>query len=59
MKKLDDLLLYAGTAKKVRALISRDRQLLTLNLSLPTATDNATWRLAIDNAKQEIGRAHV
>jgi predicted metalloprotease with PDZ domain len=52
MKKLDDLLLYAGTAKKVRALISRDRQLLTLNLSLPTATDNATWRLAIDNAKQ-------
>jgi predicted metalloprotease with PDZ domain len=52
MKKLDDLLLYAGTAKKVRALISRDRQLLTLNLTLPTATDNATWRLAIDNAKQ-------
>jgi predicted metalloprotease with PDZ domain len=52
MKKLDDVLLYAGTAKKVRALISRDRQLLTLNLSLPAATDNATWRLAIDNAKQ-------
>ena len=52
IKKLDDLLLYAGTAKKVVALISRDRQLLKLPLTLPNAQEQATWRLSIDNAKQ-------
>ena len=51
IKKLDDVLLYAGKAKKVIALISRDRQLLRLHLSLPDAKINTTWRLAIDNAK--------
>ncbi len=51
IKKLDDLLLYTGTAKKVVALVSRDRQLIKLNLTLPQAQDHATWRLAIDNAK--------
>ncbi len=50
-KKLDDLLLYAGTAKKVTALISRDRQLLRLNLALPDAKANSTWRLVLDNPK--------
>jgi predicted metalloprotease with PDZ domain len=55
MKKLDDLLLYAGTAKKVTALISRDRQLLRLNLTLPDAKANTTWRLMQDNPKL-IGR---
>ena len=51
LKKLDDLLLYAGAAKKVAALISRDRQLLRLNLALPDAKANSTWRLMQDNPK--------
>jgi predicted metalloprotease with PDZ domain len=51
LKKLDDLQLYAGAAKKVTALISRDRQLLRLSLGLPDAKTNSTWRLTIDNAK--------
>ncbi len=51
LKKLDDLLLYAGTAKKVTALISRDRQLLRLNLALPAPQANNTWRLVLDNPK--------
>ena len=48
MKKIDDLTLYAGTAKKVTALISRDRRLLRLNLNLPAASEVSTWRLGID-----------
>jgi len=52
MKKLDDLLLYVGPVKKVTALVSRDRQLLRLPLSVPHVTDNSTWRLAIDSAAQ-------
>jgi predicted metalloprotease with PDZ domain len=51
LKKLDDLLLYAGTVKKVTALVSRDRQLLSLNLALPDAKTNSTWRLMQDNPK--------
>jgi predicted metalloprotease with PDZ domain len=51
LKKLDDLMLYAGTAKKVTALISRDRQLLRLNLALPDVKANSTWRLVLDNPK--------
>ena len=51
IKKLDDLLLFAGTAKKVRALISRDHQLCHLTLALPNAKANSTWRLALDNPK--------
>jgi len=51
LKKLDDLLLYAGAAKKVTTLISRDRQLLRLNLALPDAKANSTWRLVQDNPK--------
>jgi predicted metalloprotease with PDZ domain len=52
LKKLDDVLLYAGTAKKVVALVSRDRQILKLNLSMPSAKEHSTWRLAIDDAKK-------
>ncbi len=55
IKQLNDLLLYAGTAKKVAALINRDRQLLNLNLTLPDAKANTTWRLMQDNPKL-IGR---
>jgi predicted metalloprotease with PDZ domain len=51
IKKLDDLLLYSGSAKKITALISRDRQLLRLNLALPHANANSTWRLVLDNPK--------
>jgi predicted metalloprotease with PDZ domain len=51
LKKLDELRLYAGTAKKVTALISRDRQLLRLSLALPDAKANSTWRLVLDNPK--------
>jgi predicted metalloprotease with PDZ domain len=51
LKKLDDLTLYAGAAKKVTALISRDRQLLRLTLALPDAKAHSSCRLAIDNAK--------
>jgi predicted metalloprotease with PDZ domain len=51
IKKLDDLQLYAGTAKKVTALVSRDRQLLRLNLALPHTEANSTWRLVLDNPK--------
>jgi len=38
MQALDDLTLYCGNAKKVVATVSRDRQLLTLTLSLPPAS---------------------
>jgi predicted metalloprotease with PDZ domain len=51
LKKLDDLSLYAGTAKKVTALVSRDRQLLRLSLTLPDTKTNSTWRLMQDNPK--------
>lgn len=43
MTRIDDLLLYAGTHSKVKALISRDKRLLRLTLVLPRAT--TTWRL--------------
>ena len=52
LKKLDEVLLYAGTAKKVTAWVSRDAQLLRLTLTLPPASTPTTWRLAAsDKAK--------
>lgn len=48
MSRLDDLLLYAGNAKKVVALISRDKRLLRLELTMPPAL--TTWRLAVQDA---------
>ena len=45
MNRLDDLLLYAGTAEKVIALVARDKRLLRLALTLPQA--QTTWRLAV------------
>ena len=51
MKKLDDLPLYTGKAKKVTALVSRDCQLLRLSLTVPDAKANSTWRLMQDNPK--------
>jgi len=46
--KLDDLLLYAGTHRKVTAIIARDRRLLRQELALPASA--STWRLALRDA---------
>jgi len=48
MQRLDDLLLYAGTAKKVIALVSRDKRLIRLELAIPPPA--TTWRLAVKDA---------
>jgi predicted metalloprotease with PDZ domain len=49
LTQLDDLVIYTGTAKKIKALVARDKRLLKLSLSLPKAVK--TWRLAQrDNA---------
>ncbi|MDP2258055.1 MAG: peptidase M61 [Polaromonas sp.] len=48
MSRLDDLTLYAGAAKKITALVSRDKRLLRLALTLPPAL--TTWRLAVHDA---------
>lgn len=50
LHKLDDLLLYAGTHRKVTALVARDRRLLRLELTLPSAV--TTWRLALRDASR-------
>ena len=47
MMRLDDLLLYAGDAQQVTALVARDKRLLRIELSLPPA--QTTWRLAVGN----------
>lgn len=43
LHQLDDLLLYAGSATKIGALVARDQRLLSLPLTLPQ--DVTTWRL--------------
>lgn len=48
MQTLDDLALYAGKAKRVSALISRDRQLHSLTLSLPKPSSSV--RMSIKDA---------
>jgi predicted metalloprotease with PDZ domain len=48
LAKLDDLLLYAGTQRRVTALVARDRRLQRLELTLPTGV--TTWRLALRDA---------
>ncbi len=47
MSRLDDLTLYAGDAKKVIALVARDKRLVRLELTLPPLL--TTWRLAVKN----------
>lgn len=50
LTRLDDLALYLGPAKKLTALVARDRRLLRLPLTLPTGV--TTWRLfAQDSVK--------
>ncbi|MFZ3221006.1 MAG: peptidase M61 [Rhodoferax sp.] len=48
MQVLDDFTLYAGNAKKVHALVARDRRLLTLTLTLPKPTQAV--RLSVRDA---------
>jgi predicted metalloprotease with PDZ domain len=48
--KLDDLLLYAGEAKRVTALVSRDKRILRLPLALPAG--ETTWRLIVRDAEK-------
>ncbi len=48
MTRLEDLMLYAGHSKTVDALISRDKRLMHLELSLPPAI--TTWRLVLQDA---------
>ena len=50
MNRLDDLLLYAGTATTVGVLVARDKRLLKLTLHLPPAV--TTWRLAVRDAQR-------
>jgi predicted metalloprotease with PDZ domain len=47
--KLDDVLLYAGTAKKIGALVARDKRLVKLSLTLPKAV--TSWRLAVRDSR--------
>jgi len=48
LSKLDDLTLYAGSHRKVTALVARDKRLLRLELNLPAAV--TTWRLVLHDA---------
>lgn len=48
LTKLDDLMLYAGSHRKVTALVARDRRLLRLDLSIPASV--TTWRLVLRDA---------
>ena len=48
LSSLDDLLVYVGSSKKVTALVSRDKRLLQLNLTLPDS--QTTWRLVVREA---------
>ena len=48
MTRLDDVLLYAGHAKKLIALVARDKRLLRLELTLPPPL--TTWRLMAQDA---------
>ena len=48
MNRLDDLTIYAGSAKKVIALVARDQRLLRLELAMPPAA--TTWRLVTKDA---------
>jgi predicted metalloprotease with PDZ domain len=53
LNRLDDLSLYAGTQTRVKALVSRDKQLLRLALTLPRTL--TTWRLSVRD-RQRVGR---
>jgi predicted metalloprotease with PDZ domain len=48
LSKLDDLMLYAGSHRKLTALVARDRRLLRLDLAIPSGV--TTWRLVLRDA---------
>ncbi len=48
LQSLDELMLYAGNAKKVTATVARDKRLLSLTLTLPKASQAV--RLAVADA---------
>ncbi|HEX7892436.1 MAG TPA: peptidase M61 [Ramlibacter sp.] len=48
LSKLDDLLFYAGSQRKLTALVARDRRILRLDLAIPAAVQ--TWRLVLRDA---------
>ena len=50
LRKLDDLLVFAGKAKRVKILVSRDQRLLRLDLALPAPEDCVTWMLRAGDA---------
>jgi predicted metalloprotease with PDZ domain len=50
MQTLDDLTLYAGNAKKVRATVARDKRVLTLTLAMPKPSQ--AHRLSVADAAQ-------
>ena len=49
LSKLDDLLLYAGAATRVTALVSRDKRMLRLSVKLPAPA--LSWCLAVGDSK--------
>jgi predicted metalloprotease with PDZ domain len=51
MAKLDDLLLYSGSARQVTALVARDKRLLRLPLAIPSSASSTTWRLGIETPR--------
>ena len=53
LSRLDDLPLYAGQARRVMALVARDKRLLRLPLDLPTGA--TTWRLVRANGAHPQG----
>ena len=50
LTKLDDLLLYAGSHRKLTAIVARDRRLLRLELAIPSGI--TTWRLVLRDPAQ-------
>ena len=49
LTRLDDLLLYAGSALIIGALVARDKRLLKLSLTLPQSV--TTWQLVVRDSK--------
>jgi len=50
LNRLEDLLLYAGQATQLQALVARDKRLLRLQLSLPPQV--STWRLSVQDTSR-------
>jgi predicted metalloprotease with PDZ domain len=51
--RLEDLLLYSGTHKRIHAWVARDKQILRLPLTLPGT--GTTWRLTVKD-RQKVSR---